>query len=54
MSNTNSNLQADVENLCDQVAELREALKQIIKLNSFGKTKEITDLAETTLGYSKP
>ena len=54
MSNTNSELQADIENLCDQVSELREALKDIIKLNSLGRTKEIADLAEITLGYRKP
>ena len=53
MSKTNSELQADIENLCDQIAELRETLRCVIRLNSLGKTKEITDLSEITLGYRK-
>jgi len=53
MSKTNSELQADIENLCDQVAELREALRCVIKLNTLGKTKQLTDLVEVTLGYRK-
>jgi len=46
-------MKADNENLINQVAELREALKDIIKFNCLGKTKKINDLAEIVLGYRK-
>jgi len=53
MSKTNSDLQADVESLCDQVVDLRMALVTIMELNTLGKTKELADLAEIALGYRK-
>ena len=46
-----NNMKADNENLINQVAELREALKDIMRYNCQGKTKKIHDRAEIVLGY---
>ena len=46
-------MEIDNESLVNEVSELREALKDIIKFNCLGKSKKIADRAETILGYRK-
>jgi len=53
MDQMHSEMEQDNLNLINQVSELREAIKEIMKLNCLGKTKKLHDLAELVLGYRK-
>jgi len=46
-------MESNNQSLINEVSELREALKDIIKFNCLGKSKKIADRAETILGYRK-
>lgn len=53
MDQIHSEMEQDNLNLINQVSELRETIKEMMKLNCLGKTKKLHDLAEITLGYRK-
>jgi len=51
MDQIHQEMEQDNISLLNQVSELREALKDVIKYNCLGKTKKIADVCEITLGY---
>lgn len=53
MDQIHSEMEQDNLNLINQVSELRETIKAMMKLNCLGKTKKLHDLAEITLKYRK-
>ena len=53
MDQIHNEMEQDNLNLINQVSELRESIKEMMKLNCLGKTKKLHDLAEITLKYRK-
>jgi hypothetical protein len=53
MDQIHQEMEQDNLSLINQVSELREALKDVIKYNCLGKTKKVADVCEITLGYRK-
>ena len=51
MDQIHQEMEQDNLSLINQVSELREVLKDVIKYNCLGKTKQIADVCEITLGY---
>jgi len=51
MDQIHQEMEQDNLSLINQVSELREALKDVIKYNCLGKTKKVADVCEITLGY---